>query len=82
MVIIVTPIRMFLWMHLFIFSKLILTWYNVLQFPMKNTVERSLIEIRTQLRALPANINTAKTAADRQKLLVSTVQEVNHALPL
>lgn len=81
MVIIVTPIRMFLWMYLFIFSKLILTWYNVLQFPMKNTVERSLIDIRTQLRALPANINTAKTAADRQKLLVSTVQEVNHALP-
>ena len=82
MVIIVAPIRMFLWMYLFIFSKLILTWYNVLQFPMKNTVERSLIDIRTQLRALPANINTAKTAADRQKLLVSTVQEVNHALPL
>ena len=82
MVIIVTPIRMFLWMHLFIFSKLILTWYNALQFPMKNTVERSLIDIRTQLRALPANINTAKTAADRQKLLVSTVQEVNQALPL
>jgi len=38
-------------------------------------VERSLVEVRSELRALPASYGEAKTATDRQKLLVSTVQE-------
>ena len=44
---------------------------------MKITVEKSLMDVRTQLRALPPTIAGVKTSTDRQKLLVSTVQEVN-----
>lgn len=43
--------------------------------PMRLEVERQLSEVRSQLRVLPSSFATPKSASDRQKLLVSIVQE-------
>eukprot|EP01038_Epipyxis_sp_PR26KG_P008636 gene8636-11672_t len=43
--------------------------------PMKIEVDRQLVDVRSQLRLLPSSYATVKTTSDRQKLLVSIVQE-------
>jgi hypothetical protein len=45
---------------------------------MKMLVERMLTEVRGQLRQMPSNVKIVKSTPDRQKLLVSVTQEVNH----
>lgn len=43
---------------------------------MKSSVERLLNDVRAELRTIPSVYKVAKTPADRQKLLVSTTQDV------
>lgn len=49
--------------------------------PMKQLVDKQLADVRASLRLLPASYSAAETPADRQKLLVTIVQEyVRHLI--
>jgi hypothetical protein len=43
---------------------------------MKIEVEKQINEVRAAVRQLPSSYITPKTTADRQKLLVSIIQQV------